>query len=258
MQEASRGDQELRDMAAPSNTGEAFTQCHMIIFIIPYLEIGCQIIHLKRFQFFNGRWVKSQRSVTFPTHDLEPLRYTVENGNGNNRNQNGPMQVEDTDKKQSSLKRQLTPPTDTDNQPPAKRSLQDGDVEGEITMIEEASDAGEEEPVDGEPGDNCAARREGEPDDRDEAGGDGEGGEAGDDGEASKAEQPASVQTSQTDELLPSNMPKIYDLFATCVSLNVTYLLFSYCRVHVCFYIFHAVSQWSDGRRTLRLFCQKC
>lgn len=242
--------------------------------IIPYLEIGCQIIHLKRFQFFNGRWVKSQRSVTFPTHDLEPLRYTVENGNGNNRNQNGPMQVEDTDRKQPSLKRQLTPPTDTDNQPPAKRSLQDGEVEGEITMIEEASDAGEEEPVDGEPGDNCAARGEGEPDDsarnRDEAGDDGDGGEAGDDGEggeagddgeggeASKAEQPASVQASQTDELLPSNMPKIYDLFATCVSLNVIYLLFSYCRVHVCFYMFHAVSQWSDGRRTLRLFCQKC
>ena len=40
-----------------------------------------QIIHLKRFQFFNGRWVKSQRSVRFPSSDLDPLRYTVQNGN---------------------------------------------------------------------------------------------------------------------------------------------------------------------------------
>ena len=41
-----------------------------------------QIIHLKRFQFFNGRWVKSQRVVRFPASDLDPLRYTVQNGNG--------------------------------------------------------------------------------------------------------------------------------------------------------------------------------
>ena len=40
-----------------------------------------QIIHLKRFQFFNGRWVKSQRMVQFPASNLEPLRYTVQNGN---------------------------------------------------------------------------------------------------------------------------------------------------------------------------------
>jgi ubiquitin carboxyl-terminal hydrolase 6/32 len=39
------------------------------------------IIHLKRFQFVNGRWVKSQRMVRFPVSNLEPLRYTVQNGN---------------------------------------------------------------------------------------------------------------------------------------------------------------------------------
>ena len=40
-----------------------------------------QIIHLKRFQFFNGRWVKSQRIVRFPTSNLNPLRFTAQNGN---------------------------------------------------------------------------------------------------------------------------------------------------------------------------------
>lgn len=30
----------------------------------------------------NGRWVKSQRAVTFPLQGLDPLRYTVQNGNG--------------------------------------------------------------------------------------------------------------------------------------------------------------------------------
>ena len=30
----------------------------------------------------NGRWIKSQRAVTFPREGLDPLRYTVKNGNG--------------------------------------------------------------------------------------------------------------------------------------------------------------------------------
>ena len=37
-----------------------------------------KIIHLKRFQFFNGRWVKSQQVVTFPLRDLNAMRYTVQ------------------------------------------------------------------------------------------------------------------------------------------------------------------------------------
>ena len=41
-----------------------------------------QIIHLKRFQFFNGRWVKSQRDVTFPLVNLDPTRHTAHNSNG--------------------------------------------------------------------------------------------------------------------------------------------------------------------------------
>lgn len=41
-----------------------------------------QIIHLKRFQFVNGHWIKCQRAVKFPLEGLDPLRYTVQNGNG--------------------------------------------------------------------------------------------------------------------------------------------------------------------------------
>lgn len=36
-----------------------------------------QIIHLKRFQFHNGRWVKSQKIVKFPFRDFDPTGYLV-------------------------------------------------------------------------------------------------------------------------------------------------------------------------------------
>ena len=50
---------------------------------VMFRNIFCfQIIHLKRFQFVNGHWIKSQRAVTFPLEGLDPLRYTVKNGNG--------------------------------------------------------------------------------------------------------------------------------------------------------------------------------
>ena len=117
------------------------------------------------------------------------------------------MQVEDIELKESPLKRQLTPPTDMDSQPPAKRSVPEGEVEGEVTMIDEAS---EEEGVDGE-----AGEPHGDDSPASEAG---EDGETGEDGEAGEAEQPASMEVTETGELLPNNMPKIYDLFATCVS----------------------------------------
>ena len=53
----------------------------VVDFILLLWFISSQIIHLKRFQFFNGRWVKSQRIVRFPTSDLNPLRFTAQNGN---------------------------------------------------------------------------------------------------------------------------------------------------------------------------------
>ncbi len=42
--------------------------------IIPFFY-HFQIIHLKRFQFLNGRWVKSQKIVKFPVKDFDPTNY---------------------------------------------------------------------------------------------------------------------------------------------------------------------------------------
>ena len=50
-----------------------FFQNHVISF-------NFQIIHLKRFQFLNGRWVKSQKIVKFPKEKekFDPSAYLVE------------------------------------------------------------------------------------------------------------------------------------------------------------------------------------
>lgn len=37
--------------------------------------IALQIIHLKRFQFMNGKWVKSQKVVKFPFKDFDLTDY---------------------------------------------------------------------------------------------------------------------------------------------------------------------------------------
>ena len=42
------------------------------------LKFDFQIIHLKRFQFLNGRWVKSQKIVKFPFKDFNPSSYLVQ------------------------------------------------------------------------------------------------------------------------------------------------------------------------------------
>lgn len=36
-----------------------------------------QIIHLKRFQFVNGRWIKSQKIVKFPRENFDPSAFLV-------------------------------------------------------------------------------------------------------------------------------------------------------------------------------------
>ena len=98
------------------------------------------------------------------------------------------MEVQDMeDVQQSSLKRPLTPPTSGDGEPPLKRSLSDEEVKGQTTYIDEVD------------------------------GGDGDGGDAGE----AEAEDPSSTTAGTNaidDDLLPTSMPKVYDLFATCVS----------------------------------------
>lgn len=34
-----------------------------------------QIVHLKRFQYVNGKWIKSQKVVNFPFHSFDPTAY---------------------------------------------------------------------------------------------------------------------------------------------------------------------------------------
>lgn len=34
-----------------------------------------QIVHLKRFQFVNGRWIKSQKIVKFPRENFDPSAF---------------------------------------------------------------------------------------------------------------------------------------------------------------------------------------
>ena len=182
-----------------------------------------QIIHLKRFQFFNGRWVKSQRSVTFPTENLEPLRYTVENGNGSlgrdgrtDKTMREPqlMQVEDLEEKQLSLKRPLTPTISVNSQPPAKRFGSGEEVEGQVKGQSDNVEA-----MDGSVGE--AVEQTGE----DGANGDvsevvvpAVDGRHGSECEQAEPSSEPAVDLCESTDLLPSNMPKIYDLFATCVS----------------------------------------
>lgn len=90
--DSQRSSQESRDLEIPTNFGMPCIyvqlkahlgdqhEC-MIICLFACL-LYFKIIHLKRFQFVNGRWIKSQRAVTFPLEGLDPLRYTVQNGNG--------------------------------------------------------------------------------------------------------------------------------------------------------------------------------
>lgn len=40
--------------------------------------VSPQIIHLKRFQFVNGRWIKSQKIVKFPRENFDPSAFLVQ------------------------------------------------------------------------------------------------------------------------------------------------------------------------------------
>jgi len=53
-----------------------------------------QIIHLKRFQFHNGRWVKSHKIVKFPFRDFDPTNYLVP-GSSHHDNHNNNTETDD-------------------------------------------------------------------------------------------------------------------------------------------------------------------
>jgi len=50
-------------------------------------------VHLKRFQFHNGRWVKSHKIVRFPFRDFDPTNYLVP-GASHHDNHNNNLEAE--------------------------------------------------------------------------------------------------------------------------------------------------------------------
>lgn len=47
------------------------TNTHFVFFFNHFY----QIVHLKRFQFVNGRWIKSQKIVKFPRESFDPSAF---------------------------------------------------------------------------------------------------------------------------------------------------------------------------------------
>lgn len=45
--------------------------------LLQLFSLLLQIIHLKRFQFVNGRWIKSQKIVKFPRESFDPSAFLV-------------------------------------------------------------------------------------------------------------------------------------------------------------------------------------
>lgn len=146
------------------------------------------------------------------------------------------MQVEDLEEKQPSLKRPLTPLINVTSEPPTKRfgsdKVVEGQVEGQSDDIETMDDTAAGQSDDIETMDSTAAENV---ECADKAGEDnpnsglGEvdknvimtGVDSGSGGiECEQAEHPPepAVDLSESNDLLLSNIPKIYDLFATCVS----------------------------------------
>lgn len=54
-----------------------------------------QIIHLKRFQFVNGRWIKSQKIVKFPREKFDPSAFLVPQGPAQYEKKRAKLQVDD-------------------------------------------------------------------------------------------------------------------------------------------------------------------
>ena len=141
----------------------------------------------------------------------------MENGNdsqGRNgrtdetRRSSEPIQVEDLEEKQSSLKRPLTPPINVNSAPPTKRFGSNEEVEGKVKGLSDdivAMDTSVVETIE------CT--------DKDDLRGVGEVNQnvtvpGMDNGSGC---EPA-IHLRESTDLLPCNIPKIYDLFATCVS----------------------------------------
>lgn len=47
----------------------------LVVLAAVKIVLHLQIVHLKRFQFVNGRWIKSQKIVKFPRENFDPSAF---------------------------------------------------------------------------------------------------------------------------------------------------------------------------------------
>ena len=47
----------------------------VVLLLVPFSSFSFQIVHVKRFQFHHSRWIKSMRTVSFPTQSFDPVIY---------------------------------------------------------------------------------------------------------------------------------------------------------------------------------------
>ena len=176
----------------------------------------------------NGRWIKSQRAVTFPLEDLDPARYTVQNGNGN---------------RSSGSATPLTPLTETADPLSLKRSSRGEETPSGLLGDVRTPSPGHEtfpypaaamttptvEQQEGCDGEECRLKVGGDAAGKgaglSESGASGEGeehvvngttleGEEGEGGEGAKETTPG----PDTRQSSTSDSPKLYNLFAISVS----------------------------------------
>jgi hypothetical protein len=74
MQETSAGHKKVADLEVAAHFGK-MKQSALQIGISVSSIVRLQIVHLKRFHYLNGRWIKSHKIVDFPYHNLDPMEY---------------------------------------------------------------------------------------------------------------------------------------------------------------------------------------
>lgn len=182
----------------------------------------------------NGHWIKSQRTVKFPLEGLDPLRYTVQNGNGRGCSPQSPDSIvtqesQSTTEPMEVVSRGGDSPSNQEVSPSGRSSVEceGGDMgrrEGEMMCKLEGNTDGVEvtdrmEEGEGEVEESSKRDRSahivGEPME--------EGQHAASSAGSHSAESADSAIHAALD---PSDLPKLYNLFAISVSSSIHIILF--------------------------------
>ncbi len=164
----------------------------------------------------NGRWIKSQRAVTFPLESLDPLRYTVQNGNGSSGSATPLTPNSEVTIGEKSLEHELTQNTGVSKVAGVK-----------VCKDTKESDGGESELVvtpcaSGEDGTVCDGLEEGTEEDESTRTEEPlqEGGEEDKDGGTTEKVETAESIGCSSPQISAADLPKLYNLFAISVSLT--------------------------------------